>query len=80
LSVARGFRSVWLSVAIVLALEAVALLVIRDNLTQHPVLYPVDAIRLWQANSAGARRRRPPPPASASSRRQRQAAAQGNFR
>lgn len=42
---------VWLSVAIVLALEAVALLVIRDNLTLNilMLLYPLDSVRDWQA-------------------------------
>lgn len=44
---------VWLSVAIVLALEAVALIVIRDNLTLNVwmLLAPNDAIVSWQAGA-----------------------------
>jgi hypothetical protein len=42
---------VWMSVAIVLVLELVPLLVIRDNLTLNVImlLAPSDAIRNWQA-------------------------------
>lgn len=42
---------VWLSVALVVALELGALLVIRDNLALNVLmlLYPVDAVRIWQA-------------------------------
>ena len=44
---------VWVSVAIVLALELVPLLVIRDNLVLNVwmLLAPTDAIRLWQAGA-----------------------------
>ncbi len=42
---------VWLSVAIVLGLELLALWAIRDNLTLNVLmlLWPVEAIRQWQA-------------------------------
>ena len=42
---------VWVSVALVLALELAALIVIRDNLTLNIImlLAPNDAIRTWQA-------------------------------
>ena len=42
---------VWVSVALVLALELAALIVIRDNLTLNVImlLAPTDAIRAWQA-------------------------------
>ena len=42
---------VWLSIAIVIGLEVAALMVIRDNLTPNVLmlLYPVEAIRIWQA-------------------------------
>lgn len=42
---------VWASIAIVIALELVPLLVIRDNLTLNVwmLLAPSDAVRVWQA-------------------------------
>ncbi len=42
---------VWASVALVLALELAALLAIRDNLALNVLmlLWPVDAVRNWQA-------------------------------
>jgi hypothetical protein len=42
---------VWASVALVLALELAALLAIRDNLTLNVLmlLWPLDAVRNWQA-------------------------------
>ncbi|MBC9205830.1 DUF2585 domain-containing protein [Roseomonas aerophila] len=42
---------VWVSVGLGVAMELVALLVIRDNLTLNVLmlLWPVDAIRVWQA-------------------------------
>jgi hypothetical protein len=42
---------VWASVLLVLALELAALLAIRDNLTLNilMLLWPVDAVRNWQA-------------------------------
>ena len=42
---------VWAAVVLVVALEVFALLMIRDNLTLNIVmlLYPIDAIRQWQA-------------------------------
>ena len=42
---------VWASVVLVVSLEIFAVLVIRDNLTLNIVmlLYPIDAIRQWQA-------------------------------
>ena len=42
---------VWLSVLLALGLELLALAVIRDNLTLNVLmlLYPVQAIRDWQA-------------------------------
>ena len=44
---------VWASVAIVIALEVVPLLVIRDNLVLNVwmLLAPTDAIRVWQAGA-----------------------------
>lgn len=41
---------VWTSVAIVIALELIALVAIRDNLTLNVLmlLYPLDAVREWQ--------------------------------
>ena len=41
----------WVSVALVLALELVPLLVIRDNLTLNVwmLLWPTEWLRLWQA-------------------------------
>jgi hypothetical protein len=47
---ARRFP-LWLSVAIVVVLEVVPLIVIRDNLTLNVwmLLAPSDAIRAWQA-------------------------------
>jgi hypothetical protein len=40
----------WKSVALVLALELVLLVAIRDNLALNVLMliYPVDAIRVWQ--------------------------------
>jgi hypothetical protein len=42
---------VWLSVALVIALELAALIVIRDNLALNilMLLHPVEAVRVWQA-------------------------------
>jgi Protein of unknown function (DUF2585) len=44
---------IWASVAIVLALELIPLIVIRDNLTLNVwmLLAPNDAIRAWQAGT-----------------------------
>lgn len=41
---------VWTSVAVVIALELIALVAIRDNLTLNVLmlLYPLDAVREWQ--------------------------------
>ena len=43
---------VWVSVAVVVVLEIVPLLVIRDNLTLNVwmLLAPSDAVRVWQAS------------------------------
>ena len=43
----------WASIAIVLLLELVPLIVIRDNLTLNVwmLLAPTDAIRAWQAGA-----------------------------
>ena len=41
----------WLTVALAIALEAAALVAVRDNLTLNVwmFLFPTDAIRAWQA-------------------------------
>jgi hypothetical protein len=46
---------VWLTVALVVALELIVLYFIRDNLTLNIImlLYPLDAIKNWQAAAAG---------------------------
>ena len=46
---------VWVTVALVVALELIVLSFIRDNLTLNIImlLYPLDAIRHWQAAGAG---------------------------
>ena len=45
---------VWLTVALVVALELIVLYFIRDNLTLNIImlLYPLDAIKTWQAAAA----------------------------
>jgi hypothetical protein len=42
---------VWVSVVAVLAIELILLLLIRDNLTLNILMlvFPIDAVRLWQA-------------------------------
>lgn len=42
---------VWVTVALALALELIVLWAVRDNLTLNVImlLYPIDAIRVWQA-------------------------------
>jgi Protein of unknown function (DUF2585) len=42
---------VWLSVAIILGFEALTAIVIRDGLALNVLmlLYPLDAVRAWQA-------------------------------
>jgi hypothetical protein len=49
-----GRVPVWLSVAIVIGLEAFLAWAIRDNLAINilMLLYPIDAIRIWQAGGA----------------------------
>ena len=46
-----GRLPVWLSLVLVIALELIALIAIRDNLTLNIImlLYPLDAIKTWQA-------------------------------
>ena len=46
---------VWLTVALVVALELIVLYFIRDNLTLNIImlLYPLDAIKNWQAAASG---------------------------
>ena len=46
-----GRLPVWVSLVLVIALELIALVAIRDNLTLNIImlLYPLDAIKTWQA-------------------------------
>lgn len=46
-----GRLPVWVSIGAVVALELIALVAIRDNLTLNIImlLYPLDAIKTWQA-------------------------------
>lgn len=46
-----GRLPVWFSLALVVALELIALIAIRDNLTLNIImlLYPLEAIKTWQA-------------------------------
>ena len=47
----RGVFPVWVSVAIVLLLEVIPLLAIRDNLTLNILMLvaPNEAVNVWQA-------------------------------
>jgi len=58
LAMAIGFWAarrlpVWVSVAVVLLLELIPLLAIRDNLTLNVLMLvaPIDAVRMWQAGA-----------------------------
>ena len=46
-----GRLPVWVSIAVVIALELIPAIVIRDNLALNIImlLYPMEAIKTWQA-------------------------------